>query len=105
METIDCFVVGSDQVFRYKYIRRFLDIYTLAFTEFSKKRIALSASFGTDNFEAGYQKTYEFKKNIKRFDAVSTREISGVDLCKNTFDVNATHIIDPVFLIDKNKYI
>lgn len=101
----DTFVVGSDQVFRYKYIRRFLDIYTLAFTEFSKKRIALSASFGTDNFEAGYQKTYEFKKNIKRFDAVSTREISGVDLCKNTFDVNATHIIDPVFLIDKNKYI
>lgn len=101
----DTFIVGSDQVFRYKYINRFMDIYSLAFTEFSKKRIAFSASFGTDNFEAGPQRTYEFKKNLKRFDAISTRELSGVDLCKNTFNIDAKHLIDPVFLIDKGKYV
>ena len=99
------FVVGSDQVFRYKYIAKLYNIFTLAFTDMSKKRIAFSASFGTDDIEADEYETYEIKKRLKRFDAISTREISGVNLCKDTFDINAIHLLDPVFLLDKNKYI
>lgn len=29
---------------------------------------------------------------------------SGVNICKETFNVNAEHIIDPVFLVDKTCF-
>lgn len=100
----DNFVVGSDQVFRYVFIEKEIDLYLLKFTEFSKRRVAFSASFGIDDYEANDEQTYFAKKALKRFDSISVRECSGVDLCKKTFGVNAEHIIDPVFLIDKQKF-
>lgn len=100
----DNFVVGSDQVFRYAFTEKELDLYLLKFTEFSKRRVAFSASFGIDAYEANEFVTYSTQKALKRFDAISIREESGVALCKKTFDVDVDHIIDPVFLIDKQKY-
>ncbi len=99
----DNFIVGSDQVFRWQYTKEDLDVYLLKFTDYSKKRIAFSASFGKDTYEGDQLTTYETKKALKRFDAISTREISGVDLCKNTFGINVEHIIDPVFLVKKES--
>lgn len=98
------FIVGTDQVFRYEYTKTFLDKYLLAYTDFSKKRIAFSASFGTDKYdEAEKEKVEYIKRYFKRFDKISIREDSGVDICKE-LGVNAEHIIDPVFLIDKEKW-
>lgn len=100
----DNFVVGSDQVFRYPFASAALDLYFLRFTDFSKKRVAFSASFGISDFEADAKNTYEIKKALKRFDNISVRENSGVKLCKNVFDIEAEHILDPVFLVDKQKF-
>lgn len=100
----DNFVVGSDQVFRYPFASAALDLYFLKFTDFSKRRVAFSASFGISDFEADAKNTYEVKKALKRFDNISVRESSGVDLCKNVFDIEAEHILDPVFLVDKQKF-
>ena len=44
------------------------------------------------------------EKALRTFDYISTREKSGVDLCKNIFNCHADWIIDPVFIIEKNKY-
>ncbi len=98
----DNFIVGSDQVFRYLYMGYIKDVYLLNFTDFAKKRIAFSASFGVDNFEGNQYDTYEVKKSLKRFDAISTREDSGVKLCKEEFDIIAEHVLDPVFLVEKD---
>ena len=104
-QSSDTFVVGSDQVFRYPYIKRILDYFLFTYTDFSKKRVAFSASFGKDKFdEVNKNEKYEFSKALKRFDYISTREISGVDICKNEFNIEAQHIFDPVFLIEKEKY-
>ncbi len=101
----DNFIVGSDQVFRPRYTFGNLSRYLLAFTEFSKRRIAFSASFGTDYFDARTPLQSLFAKQaLKRFDYISTREDSGVDICKNEFNIEAQHIIDPVFLLDKSKW-
>lgn len=101
----DNFIVGSDQVFRYLYIKEYLNIYLLLYTNFLKKRIAFSASFGRENFdEADEQEKKNFSKYLKRFDYISTREKSGVDICKNEFNIKAEHILDPVFLVDKNLF-
>ena len=98
------FVVGTDQVFRYKYIGKILfPLYTLAFTKYNKRRIAFSASFGKDKFdEANFFEKYVFKKCLQRFDAISVREKSGVKLCKKYFGIKVEDILDPVLLLDKS---
>jgi len=100
----DNFVVGTDQIFRYMFIKDDLPHFTLSYTDFDKKRVAFSASFGKDKFdEVDILTHFKVSKYLNRFDYLSTREISGVDLCKKEFGISAEHIIDPVFLLDK-KY-
>lgn len=100
----DVFVVGSDQVFRDHCIKKYFDEFMLPYTDFSKKRIAFSASFGKDTFDMDENEKYIISKYLKRFDAISVREISGVKLCQDEFGIKAEHILDPVFLVDKSKF-
>ncbi len=101
------FISGSDQVFRPKYLKKkdAFNKYLLKFT--NEKKIAFSASFGIGQKE--YLKTKpkfveRFKKELEKFDYISTREVSGVDICEDNLSLKADFILDPVFLIDKEKY-
>lgn len=103
-------LLGSDQVLRLAYINRFKNLYLLNFVDDSCKKIALSASFGL-NIEDFNNDKFSTKENIKlmqhalpSFDYISTREPSGVEICKNVFGVNADFVLDPVFLINKSIY-
>ena len=100
----DTFIVGSDQVFKDHCIRKFTKMFTLSYTDFSKKRIAFSASFGKDSFDTDEVDTYILSKFFKRFDAISVREKSGVDICKDKFGIEANHILDPVFIAEKENF-
>ena len=103
------FVVGSDQVFRigtnFKE-RRYQ--YLLDFAYLKTKKIAFSASFGLDKKgvieEAGKEAILWTKISLKSFDFISVREKSGVEICRDLFDVKAEWIIDPVFILDKSKW-
>lgn len=99
------FVVGTDQVFRWIYIRDNLPAFLLTRTNFNKKRIAFSASFGKAEFdEAGKKEKRKIKMFLKRFYAISTREKSGIKLCKDNFNIQAEHIIDPIFYVEQEKW-
>lgn len=95
----DKFIVGSDQVFRDEY---FKDCCFLNFVNYKKVKIAFSASFGTDSFNISSKLLKKYKFLLSRFDYISVREVSGVDICKNIFNITAKQIIDPVFLINKD---
>ena len=103
----DAFVVGSDQVWRPKYFGR--DIISKAFLSFAKdwnvKRISYAASFGTEEWEYTEVQTLECKEWIKKFDAVSVRESSAVQLCKEYLNVDALHVLDPTMLLSATDYI
>lgn len=104
-EITQTFLVGSDQVFRYKYIGKHIDKCLLAFSDACKKRIAFSASFGQNYFECDDGEIFNrIKKLFSRFDYVSTREKSGVNICQNYFGIKADWTLDPVFLADKEAY-
>lgn len=103
-KTIDNYVVGSDQVFKEQFLRKAVEKFLFTETDFSKRRVGFSASFGLNKFECEDYDLRIYKRYFRRFDAISTREKSGVDVCKNTFGVDAEHIIDPVFLVNKDKY-
>ena len=103
----DAIVVGSDQVWRPKYFGN--NIIEQAYLKFAEdwniKRIAYAASFGTDEWEYSSQQTKACGRLLKKFDAVSLREESGVELCKQHFGVDAYHVLDPTMLLDKEDYI
>ncbi len=104
----DCFVVGSDQIWRPKYNKGFPGT-TGAFLDFAEKwnvlRIAYSPSFGSDNWEYNKKQTKECTRLAKKFKAISVREASGVALCREHLDAEAAHLLDPTMLLGKEEYI
>ena len=75
-------------------------------SKFAKiKRIAYAASFGASEWEYDELQTTKCAELIKRFDAVSTREIDGIELCREYLEYNdAISVLDPTLLLDKNDY-
>lgn len=100
-QLVDRFIVGSDQVFRAEYTN---DCFFLPFADYEKKKIAFSASFGVSEFNCDKELLSKYKKLFSRFDDVSVRELSGVNVCKNIFKTNAQQIIDPVFALNSKFY-
>lgn len=102
----DCVIAGSDQIWRYYGDKSSLKNNFLAFTKGWKiKRIAYAASFGVDNWQYDESITKELQSLAKQFDAVSVREKSGVKLCENNLNIEATYVLDPTMLLSKDIYI
>lgn len=101
----DNFAVGSDQVFKDIVIAKRPYLFLYPYTDFSKRRVAFSASFGKDDFCADNEQMQTFSKLFKRFDYISTREDSGVNILQENFGIEAEHILDPVFLVNKQKFV
>lgn len=98
------FIVGSDQVWRYAFIKDDLDAFFFNFTSTDKNLISAAASFGTQDVEkhtGNANNLYQLYLSV--FDSVSIREQSGIDYCKN-IGIEATCIIDPVFMLDKQEW-
>lgn len=101
----DAIVVGSDQVWRPKYYGKIENAYLAFAKSWQIKRIAYAASYGTDEWEYTPEQTKRCGELLKKFDAVSVREASGVELCKAHFGVESLHVLDPTMLLDKEDYI
>lgn len=103
----DAYVVGSDQTWRpiYNWGDRLYYMY-LDFVQDndSVKKIAYAASFGVDNWEYSKEQTNKCKELIKKFDAISVREASGIDLCRNYLNAEAQHVLDPTLLLSADDY-
>jgi len=103
---LDAIIVGSDQVWRPYYSpcqpNYFLDF----LSDDSKiKRISYAASFGGDEWNWSEKLTRRCRDLLKKFDAVSVREQSGIRLCKEHFGVDAVQVLDPTMLLDKEDYL
>lgn len=103
-EKFDAFIVGSDQVWRPQY-NKFLDNCFLIFSkDYSVRRIAYAASFGTDRWEYSMLQTLRYRKTLKIFDAISVREKSAIGLCETYFGVTPRHVLDPTMLLSIQDY-
>ena len=105
-QKFDCYIVGSDQVWRSCYSPCITDFFLKSVPDESNaRRIAYAASFGTDQWEMTSFETEECAHLAKMFDAISVREESGVSLCKQHLGVDAIHLLDPTLLLDVEDYI
>lgn len=104
--SFDAFVVGSDQVWRPRYSPAlgnfFLDF--LDDIDSSARRLSYAASFGVDEWEFTPEATVRCRDLLTRFDAVSVREQSGVELCERHLGRSAEFIPDPTFLLEREDY-
>lgn len=106
----DLIIVGSDQIWRKKYIE-----YLWAFTDIADaflyncksevKRISYGASFGVDVWEFDNLETQRIKRALNCFSAISVRENSAISLLKDIAAVDADWVLDPTMLIKKEEYI
>lgn len=104
----DAVVVGSDQVWRPRYIKscgeKLEDYFLKSVKNEGIKKIGYAVSFGVSNWEYTLAETTLSKSLVKEFKAVSVREDSGISLCKENLDVLPTHVIDPTMLLTPKDY-
>ena len=109
-ETVfDAIAVGSDQIWRPMYYRLHYKYIEDAFLSFTKnwnvKRISYAPSFGTDEWEYNEAETRKCAELLQKFDAVSVREQSGIELCEKYLGhKNVQWVLDPTMLLNKEDY-
>lgn len=101
----DAIVVGSDQVWRRKYV----SVISNSFLDFAEgwniKRVAYAPSFGTDEWEYSEAETATCRRLIQLFENVSVREQEGISLCQKYLCHQAKCVLDPTLLLPKEHYI
>lgn len=102
---INNFIVGSDQVWRKAFNIRIYNSFLDFAQDINGKKIAYAASFGIDEWEFNKEETSIIRSLIKGFDAVSVRESSGVQLCKQYLNVDAEFVLDPTMLLNQDDYL
>lgn len=105
-QCFDTFVVGSDMAWNWDRLRVYPLYMMLGFVDQNKRKISYAPSFGTNKGERDIEENARmlYSYYLKRFDAISVREDYGVDMCRNIFGVQAKHVLDPVFLCDRNDW-
>lgn len=104
-DTFDAIIVGSDQIWRGTYSKDLMR-YFLDFTAgWPIKRYAYAASFGTDDWGLDNAALIRCRNLVRQFDYVSTREKSGVDICKKQLGIAAHWVIDPTMLLTSSEYL
>lgn len=97
----DYFIVGSDQVWKPKYLRM-SDVDMLKFAN-SKQKISYAASFGVSQIKEEEYK--QLGEGIKDFKSISVREDSGKDIIlKATNREDVEVLIDPTMLISSEEW-
>lgn len=95
----DYTIVGSDQTWNADFIAVKKGTYYLNFVKDGSQKIALASSFGKSVWEASPEFTEKVKGWLSDFKAISVREKSGVDICKQLFGKNAVHVLDPTLAL------
>lgn len=103
---LDAIIVGSDQVWRLEYTSAFFMNYFFDFLIASNmKKVSYAASFGEDSWGHNLEITNNVKNLLSKFNAISVREDTSIELCHKNFNVSVEHHIDPTMLLEKEDYI
>lgn len=103
----DIYIAGSDQVWNtygenYVTVSEQIKSYLLSFAPDSARKVSCAASFGKRSLNAEFESL--FKKALSKFDFISCREKSGVEICKGLGFENAVLQQDPTMLLSSDEY-
>lgn len=103
-QKVNLIVYGSDQIWRPAYAP---DIYCYygSFVRGDVRQISYAASFGIKSaMEYNSEHLQKCSELIKSFSAISVREDSGIDICRDNFNVLAECHLDPTLLLTIENY-
>lgn len=98
----DAYICGSDQIWNCLHKNGKDPAFYLDFVPDKKIKASYAASFATDTISSEYQPVV--KQRVEKLDAVGVREKSGVEILNKLNIQKANHVVDPVFLLDKNDW-
>lgn len=101
----DTFIVGSDQVWQTKPFFSGNAFSGLEFVDDGKRKISYATSFGRgDRFHGNEEQRRLMQYYFRRFDRISVREKSGIDILNDFFDIEAEWVLDPILLVGRNYF-
>lgn len=101
----ETFIVGADNQLDYGALG--IDVFRnlLNFADMNSKKLLISGSFGSWNWNEN-EKTMKILKNLyQRFDFVSVRENIAQQKMKEVFNIDVEWFMDPVFFLKKDEYL
>ena len=100
----EVYITGSDQVWGEWGTANKKKTFLLDFLPPTVTRVAYAASFGRNIL--GKDEEIIFKEALNKFQAISVREKSGVDLCKQLGgDLDVKWVVDPTLLLNKSEWL
>lgn len=95
----DMYMVGSDQVWNEAITRDHASAYFLDFGDEKVQRVSFSSSFGVSTWRGTSGLTEIAFKCLSKFSHISCREKTGINILKETFNVdNVENTLDPTLL-------
>lgn len=101
---IDTFLMGSDQMWHRGINRGAGYAFYFDFVDNEKKKIAYATSIGHPFDFSRPDERPSIKHFLDRFDYASMRENTGVKFMKETYGLDAEHVLDPVFIADRKVF-
>lgn len=99
----DVLIAGSDQIWNYMQTK-YLDVFFLMMANnWGAKKVSYAPSFSVSKIPTDMQDTY--RKYLENMDAISVRELNGLDIVKQCSSCNATTVLDPTLLLNRNEWI
>ena len=98
----DIYCTGSDQVWNSGWNEKIDHPYFLTFAPDDKRKIAYAASFGKKELDK--DEIDETRNMLKRYNDISVREKSGVDIVKSLGINNVTNVVDPTLLLSGEEW-
>lgn len=93
----DAYIVGSDQVWR--------DVTAVNFLDFGGRDVRRVAYAVSAPWPALGESWFNRARGaVSRFNAVSVREVEGLEVCRQIGLPDAVHVIDPTLLLDASDY-
>lgn len=97
----DAYITGSDQVWNPRFAGNDPN-FLLAFAPDEKPKFSYAASFAT--IEIDEEKRSFYSHYLSRYDRLSVREITGVDIIKSLTNKDASVNLDPTLLLPANMW-
>lgn len=98
----DIFMTGSDQVWGPTASGKYDDVYFLSFAPDTTKKVSYAASFGKSKFTE--ETLCEYEKLLTRYDKITVRENSAIDILNNMNIECCGQVLDPTLLLDSKEW-
>lgn len=99
---MDVYISGSDQVWNPYGLKSNKKIYFLPFGSKDSIKIAYATSFGVTQYPSNLLE--ELKPLLEKFNAISVRENSGIEILKKAGIEKSVLMPDPTLLLNKDDY-